>query len=38
VDYTVVAGKVIVDKGILVGVDEEALTRRIAKHSKGMMQ
>lgn len=37
VDYTVVAGKVIVDKGILVGVDEEALTRRIAMHSKRMM-
>jgi len=38
VDYTVVAGKVIVDRGILVGVDEEAFTRRIAMHSKRMMQ
>lgn len=38
VDYTVAGGRVIVDKGILVGVDEEALTRRIAMHSKRMMQ
>jgi len=37
VDYTVAAGKIIVDRGILVGVDEEALTRRIAMRSKRMM-
>lgn len=38
VDYTVVAGKVIVDRGILLGIDEEKLTRRIAQHARMMQQ
>ena len=38
VDYTVTAGKVIVDQGILPGVDEEAVTRRVNAHAKRMME
>lgn len=38
VDYTVVAGQVIVDRGILLGVDEERLSRRISEHASMMMR
>lgn len=37
-DYTVVAGRVIVDQGELCGVDGEALSHRIQGHTLSMME
>lgn len=36
VDYTVVAGKVVVEKGDLTGIDEHALSRRVSRHARAM--
>lgn len=38
VDYTVVAGNILVDKGELVGIDEEKLTYKIYEQSKRMQE
>lgn len=38
VDYTVVAGKIVVDKGQVIGIDEEKLTNAVYENSKRMQE
>lgn len=38
VDYTIIQGEVAVDQGVLPGLDEERISRRVTEHAKAMSE